>query len=732
MADIKGITIEIDGNVSKLSTALSGVNKDLKSVQSTLRSVDKALKLDPTNVELLEKKQKGLQDAIADTKEKLDLEKQALAQLKAQDDGSEEMAQKQRELEREITATEASLSAYESELGQTEAAISGVADESEDAEGASEDLGDAIEDAGEAAEESSGGWSMAKQMLVDFAESAAKAAIQAVKELAGAMKDAVVDSAAYADEMLTLSTTTNLSTDTLQEFQYMSQLIDVDLNTVTGSLTKLTKNMTSAASGSGATAEAFAKLGVSATDSNGELRSSEDVFYDIIDALGKIDNETERDAVSMSIFGKSAQELNPMIEAGTDAIKGFADEAHQVGYVLDEDTLSSLGAVDDSFQRMKTTMTATRNNIVAQMAPALAEGGNQLLEFAQSVDWEAVGATIGQVVSAIVSYIPTIIEYVQQVYTYLQENVIPVIERVWQAVEPVVQSIRDYIVECMPEIAETVGAAMEAVMSVIQTVWPAVQAIIEHVMTTIKNIINIVTKLIQGDWQGVWDGIKKFADDRLKGIKNIIQNVFNVIKTITTNVWNSIKTAIQNPINAAKTAVRNAITSIKSFLSGVKSSAIVTTFTNIKEKISDAIETAKEKVKAAIDKIKGFLSGEISFPHIKLPHFRVYAGEIPWGLGGKGTPPKISIDWYRKAMNQAILLNGATIFGAMGGNLMGGGEAGKEVILGLDKLKEYAGNKTVNISMTVNAAPGQDAEQIARECSRIIQNEIMRKKAVWA
>ena len=436
--------------------------------------------------------------------------------------------------------------------------------------------------------------------------------------------------------------------------------------------------------------------------------------------------------MSMSIFGKSAQELNPLIEAGTGAIKDFADEAHEVGYVLDGETLSSLGAVDDSFQRMKTTMEATRNNIVAQMAPALAEGGNQLLEFAQSVDWEAVGATIGQVVSAIVSYIPTIIEYVQQVYTYLQENVIPVIERVWQAVEPVVQSIRDYIVECMPEIAETVGAAMEAVMSVIQTVWPAVQAIIEHVMTTIKNIINIVTKLIQGDWQGVWDGIKKFADDRLKGIKNIIQNVFNVIKTITTNVWNSIKTAIQNPINAAKTAVRNAITSIKSFLSGVKSSAIVTTFTNIKEKISDAIETAKEKVKAAIDKIKGFLSGEISFPHIKLPHFRVYAGEIPWGLGGKGTPPKISIDWYRKAMNQAILLNGATIFGAMGGNLMGGGEAGKEVILGLDKLKEYAGNKTINISMTVNAAPGQNVNELARAVSQRIQSEIMNKKAVWA
>lgn len=732
MADIKGITIEIDGNVSPLQKALSSVNKDLKSTQQTLRAVDKALKLDPTNVDLLQKKQKSLQDAVTDVRQKLDLERQALEQLKAQDDGSEEMARKQKELEREITQTEAALTGYESELNQTEDALNGVGSESEETTDSQENLADATEEAGEAAEESTGGWSMSKQMLVDFAETAAKAAIQAVKELAGAMKDAVVDSAAYADEILTLSTTTNLSTETLQEFQYMSELIDVDLNTVTGSLTKLTKSMSSAQGGSGAAADAFKTLGVSVTDSNGELRSAEDVFYDLIDSLGNIENETERDAVSMALFGKSAQDLNPLIEAGSDAIASFADEAHEVGYVLDDETLSSLVAVDDSFQRMKTTMTATRNQIVAQMAPALADGGSQLLAFAQSVDWQAVGASIGKVVSFVVANIPAVIEYVRQVYAYLQENVIPVIERIWQAVEPVVQSIRDYIAESMPEIAETVGAAMEAVMSVIQTVWPAVQAIIEHVMTTIRNIINIITKLIRGDWNGFWEAIKKYADDRLKGIQNIIQNVFNVIKTITTNIWNSIKTAIQNPINAAKDAVKNAVSAIQNVINNLKGSAIVNTFNNIKTSVTNAINGAKDAVKNAINAVKGFLSGTLSFPSIKLPHFRVYAGEIPFGLGGKGTPPKISIDWYKKAMNQAILLNGATIFGAMGGSLMGGGEAGKEVILGLDTLKEYAGNKTVNINMTVNAAPGQDEYTIAKEVSRVIQNEIMRKKAVWA
>ena len=121
----------------------------------------------------------------------------------------------------------------------------------------------------------------------------------------------------------------------------MSGLVDVDVSTVASSLKKLTKNMDSARGGTGAAADAFATLGVSVTDINGSLRDNEDVFYDTIDALGKMENETERDALAMAIFGKSATDLNPMIEAGSKQLKAFADEAHEMGYVLDGDALKA-------------------------------------------------------------------------------------------------------------------------------------------------------------------------------------------------------------------------------------------------------------------------------------------------------------------------------------------------------------------------------------------------------
>lgn len=686
MADIKGITIEIDGNTSKLSKAISGLNSDLKSTQSTLRAVDKALKLDPGNVDLLEKKQQGLKDAVQDVEGKLKLEREALEQLKSSDDGSEEMAKKQKELEREITQTEASLTGYKAELEQTESALAEASGTSEEAADAQENLGEAAQEAGDAARASGDGWSATKQILVDFAEAAVSAAIDAVKELAGAMQDAVVDSAAFADEILAMSTTTNLGTDTLQEFQYMSQLVDVDLGTITGSLTKLTNNMQTAATGSGSAAEAFAALGVSATDSNGNLRSAEAVFYDVIDALGQVSNETERDALSMDLFGKSAQDLNPMIEAGADKIAEFAQEAHDVGYVLDDETLGALGSVDDGFQRMQTTLEATRNNLVAEMAPALSEAGTQLLEFVQGLDWESIGQSVGQVVSTIAAYVPQIVAFAQQVVSYIQANVIPTVQRIWATVSPVVSQIVAFISANMPAIQAIIETAMNAIGAVVETVWPVISTTISAALSVIQGVINVVMAAINGDWSAVWEGIGALVGTVVNGIYDVVSSVFDTVLSTASSIWSNIESAISDPIGTAKSAVESAISAIQGVIDGVKSTGIVDTFNSIKSGVETAINSAKEAVSNAINSIKGFLNTTLKFPHIEIPHFTITGGEIPWGIAGKGTPPTVTVDWYDKAMQNGIIMNDATIFGYRDGRFLGGGETGSETIVGTGSL----------------------------------------------
>lgn len=188
-----------------------------------------------------------------------------------------------------------------------------------------------------------------------------------------AMISMTKESAAFADNIITLSMQTGQSTQQLQEFAYASELIDVSVDTLQGSLRKLTNNMQDTMNGTGNAKASFEALGVSVTNADGSMRSANDVFYETIDALGQVKNETERDAMSMDIFGRSAQDLNPLIIQGSKTLKAYADEAHNVGYVLDDEALSALGAVDDAYQRLQKTQEGVKNQLSAEFAPYLEE-----------------------------------------------------------------------------------------------------------------------------------------------------------------------------------------------------------------------------------------------------------------------------------------------------------------------------------------------------------------------
>ncbi len=201
-----------------------------------------------------------------------------------------------------------------------------------------------------------------------------------VQALAEFFVDAVKGAAEYADEINTLSKTTGLGTETLQEYGYIAELVDVDLNTITGSLTKLKNNMDSARDGNASAKEAFEKLGISITDANGELRNSEDVFNDVLAALREIKNPTERDAAAMDIFGKSATELNPLIETSAEDLEALKKEAHDAGAVLSKDTLDALNEVQDGMDRMGLSWDALKKELGARIGKAILPDLGKALE----------------------------------------------------------------------------------------------------------------------------------------------------------------------------------------------------------------------------------------------------------------------------------------------------------------------------------------------------------------
>ncbi len=579
---IKGITIEIDGNTTKLSKSLESVDKSLRDTQANLKDVNKLLKLDPTNVDLLKQRHDLLGKAVKDTKEREKELKDALNQLKNAGD-TEENRKQQDLLQRELVETQQSLKDLEDQFKKSNPKMEAFA-------------------AG------------AKNVQEKTAKISAAAGVAAAGMLAMATK-----AAASADDLLTLSNVTGFSVEELQKMQYASDRIDVSMDTMTGSITKLTKGMSSGSA-------VFDELGIAITDQNGNMRDATDVWYDAIDALSKIESDTERDAKSMEIFGKSAMEMAGIVDDGGEALKALGEEAEATGNILSQDAVEDAVAFNDQMDKLKATASQAFLSAGAALADTLVPALEGLVTIVSSVlSW------FGSLDGGVQAFILTILGLVA-------------------AISPIAG-----LIATITSMASALNVAMLPMIGTIGAIVVGIAAVVAIGVALYKN----------------WDTIKQKASE----------------------LWQSLKT----------------------------------TFENIKRTVSEKIESAKETVRSAIEKIKGFFNFSWSLPPLKMPHFKLVGS---FSLKPPSVP-HLSVEWYKKAMDDAYLLDGAQIFGVRGSTLLGGGEAGKEVIIGLDKLKEYAGGNVMNVNMTVNAAPGQSPEAIARSVSRQLQSELMKKKAVW-
>lgn len=326
---IRGITIELNADASGVTKALKGIDGQLRTTQNNLKDINKLLKLDPTNTELLTQKQKNLESAIGLTKDRID-------ELKKAQEGVEKGTAEWDALEREIIDNENKLKDLKKEYRD----FGSVASQQIKAVGDKmKDVGGKIEDAG--------------KKLAGLSGAAAA--------IGGGLLKLGYDAVTSADELNTLSKQTGISTDDLQKMQYASDLVDVSLEDITGALRKMKTKIDPAN-------KTFQELGVSVTNADGSLRDATDVFYDSLTALSKIENETERDKVAMELFGKGADSLAGIIDDGGAALKAFGEEAENMGLILDEDTISALNDTNDELDKTKANIQKTMGVIGSQVA----------------------------------------------------------------------------------------------------------------------------------------------------------------------------------------------------------------------------------------------------------------------------------------------------------------------------------------------------------------------------
>ena len=655
--NIKGITIEFTGDTSKLDKSLREINKNTRAIDKELNQVNKALKFNPTSVELWRQKQTLLSQKVEETGKKLDILKQKQANMDTA--GVSKNSAEYRKLQREIIETESKLKNFTGQLKQ----VGNVNLKAVSAQ--MKDIGNKATAAGQS--------------------------LKGLSMVAGAIDVALAGlaykSGAAADDLNTLSKVTGIGTDALQKYKLSADLVDVSVEAIAKSQQKLKKNMLGALDGTNDQAQYFEQLGVNITNADGSLRDAGDVFDETIEALGKMTNETERDAIAMALMGKSATELNPLIEDGGETYKKVADLMANNGLeIVDQETIDKANQFNDYLDEIKATWGAAISTIGMQLAGYLAPV------------LEKVAGFLEKVAGWLSTLSPEVL------------TVIGIIAGVVAAIAPllIVFGKIAFAISSITGLMSTLGLTFGAIAGPIGIAIAIIGALIAVGVLLYKNWDTIKLKA---------EELKNWVIEKWTALKDGVVNAVTDIKEKALFYWTALKVGIGIIVDTVRSKVVGAWNAVKD--------KTVSIFAAVKSAIITPIQNAVDFVKGAIDKIRGFFSGlTLELPHIKLPHFSLQGdfSLVPPSV------PKLSVDWYKTGG----IFDSPTIAGI--------GEAGPEAVIPLDtlwkKLDKIAESRSGSgdlppIVINVYAPPGADPKEIARSVKDDLIKEVNNRRMAW-
>ena len=726
---IAGITIEIGGDTTNLQKSLKSVDSQLKTTQANLKDINKLLKLDPSNTELLKQKQKELEKAISQTKERL-------AQLKDAQKGVAKGSEEWDKIQREIIETEQNLKQLQSEYKK----FGSVAGQQIQAFGSKlQSAGSSIEDFGR------------KLMPLSTAATA----------VGGALLKLGYDAVTGADDMNTLAKQTGFSVEEIQKMKYAADLIDVSFEDIAGALKKLKPKSTE-------NNEALSSLGVATTKADGSLRDANAVFYDTVAALSKIDNETERDQKAMEIFGKSADQLAGIIDDGGKALAEYGGEAKRLGLILDGDTLDALNETNDTIDKMKATVKGTVGVVGKNVAKVLAP---MVEKFAKKV--QDLSAKLGKltpkqtemvlkVVALTAAIAPAIIaigKVVKTVGTAISifgklvgslNGVTLIIAAVvaagiilyknWDTISAYATKMKNSVVASWNALKTSVINTTNAIKTSVVNSWNNLKNTVINAWNTVKTSVTTATDSLKTSVVNSFNNLKTAVVNAWNAVKNSVINTANNVKSSVSSAWESMKSSVINSVNNLKNAVVNGWSSLKSAVVNaaynVKDS-VVNAWNNLKNSaistVSGMVSSIKSlfsfdfhlpelklpswsdihaRLSTIISNIKSLFNFDWSLPHIKVPHFSVQGGKAPYGLGGQGYLPSINVSWYRRAYDNPLLFTSPTVMATPTGYKGFGDGSGAEIVMGLNKLQELVGGAG-DVVINVYPSAGMDVNQLA-------------------
>lgn len=553
-----GPKIGVDGE-AEFRKQMSNINQQLKTLGSEMKVITSEFADNSESQEALTRTTKTLTDSISAQQSKVDL---LTDMWQRSADALGENDTKTLKYKQQLNEATAQLNDMQAELKRSTEGIDALADEAEDSEGRFDGFKSAIDNVGSVL------GTTGKTIAAGTAAIAA-----GVTAVGGAIVSMTSTAAQNADDINTMSKQYGMSVEDIQKYQFAAEQIDVSLDTLTGSMSKLTKNMSTASKGTGDAAAAFDALGIAIQDDDGTLRDRNEVFQETISALAKITDETQRDAYAMQIFGKSAQDLNPLILGGAEALREYGEQAESAGLILGSDALNTLNLVTDAMDTFKATISGSGNLFAVEFAEPIAGAIDMATEYIQRLTaafsgggYEALADTAGEImleilgifntslpkvlqfgidlvsklIEGIVQMIPSVIDSGVDIIMTLIRTFIDLLPEIVDAAEKIIASLTLGISRALPElIPAATSAVLEIAETLIDNLDMLIDAGIELILALAKGLIDALPELIEKGpviieklFAAIMKNLPKLIDAGIQLIYMLIDGLTEAIPTL--------------------------------------------------------------------------------------------------------------------------------------------------------------------------------------------------------
>ena len=623
---VKGITIEFNGDTTKLGKALGEVEKKTKGVDQALRDVNKALKFNPGNTELLAQKQTLLKEKIGQTKDKLELLRQTQQKLDA-DDSVDKNSQEYMELRREIIETESKLKHFETELKKLDNIKF-------------EKVGKQVQDVGDKMK--TVGTNMTKYVTAPIVAGAGLA-VKAFKEVDAGLDIITKKTGASGKELDAMKDSAkNLAQEIPTDFETAGSAIG-EVNTRFGLTGQALEDL------SGKFIK-FAKL------NDTDVSDSVDKVQKAMTAFGM---PTEEAGNMLDILNKVAQDTGIDVDRLTESLVTNAPQLQAMGFDAQRSAVF-VGQLEKSGIDSSKAMTGLYKAIVNG-----AKVGKTLPETMQEIQDSIVNASSET-------------DAMNAAVEIFGSKAGPAIATAARNGSLDFQALAGAALDASGSVEKTFGDTLDpadrftmAMNSMKVTGYEAGAVIMETAAPAIQQLSEFI-KAAAEKWQQLDPETQKFII-KAAGIVAVVGPVLVALGSIITKVGMLITflpalagalpavgaafSALLGPVGLVIAAIAAAIAigvalyknwdTIKE-KAGQLWSSVKSAFSKVKDAIVQPIKAAVDTVKKLIDKIKNFFKFKVSLPHIKLPHFAI--NPKGWQLGDllQGSIPSLGIDWYAK------------------------------------------------------------------------------------